>query len=116
MTFERANTILYCRRFHDTVAFYEEGFRLRVLTRRDWFVEFELGAGAALSIADEQRATIESGEGRGITISLRVQDAARSRKELVAAGLDPGPMRTSFGSPAFFVFDPEGHRLEVWSP
>ncbi len=116
MTVERANTILYCRRFHETLAFYEEGLGLRVLTRRDWFVEFHLGPDSALSIADERRATIRSAEGRGVTISLRVRDAARTRDELVAAGLEPAPMRRSWGSPAFFIHDPEGHRLEVWSP
>ena len=115
MTIERANTILYCRRFRETLAFYEDGLRLSAITRRDWFVELRLGPDSALSIADESRATVGSGEGRGVTISLRVMDAARTREELIAAGLDPEPMRTSWGSPAFFIFDPEGHRLEVWS-
>ena len=111
----RSNTILYCRRWEETAAFYEHAVRLPVLMRKDWFVEFRLANDAALSVADERRATIPSAGGHGITISLRVEDAEATRAALLEAGLEPDPLRTSWGSPAFFLRDPEGNRLEFWS-
>ncbi len=115
MNIRKTNTILYCSRWKDQVDFYEQILGLPVLTRKDWFVEFRLGPNAALSVADERRATIKSATGAGITISVRVDDAERARTELAAAGANPEPMRTVWGSRAFFVRDPEGTRLEFWS-
>jgi catechol 2,3-dioxygenase-like lactoylglutathione lyase family enzyme len=115
VTIKRANTILYCARWAETVHFYEQHLALPVLVRKDWFVEFGLGPDSALSVADELRASISSSHGEGLTISLRVDDVGAAREELVAAGLDPGPMRPVWGSRAFFLWDPEGNRLELWS-
>ena len=115
VTIKRANTILYCARWDETVRFYEHALALPVLVRKDWFVEFRLGHDSALSVADERRATIASSRGEGLTISLRVDDVEAAREELVTAGLDPGPMRPVWGSRAFFLWDPEGNRLELWS-
>ncbi len=82
---------------------------------RDWFVEFRLNNGATLSVADETRTTISSAEGRGITISLHVDDVEELHSHLTTRGIEPEPLRTIWGSRAFFLFDPEGNRLEFWS-
>lgn len=115
MIIRRANTILYCAKWQETVNFYETGLQLPVLLRKDWFVEFALGSGAALSVADQSRATVDPAEGQGITISIRVDDAAVVHGQLAAAGLSPGAQRKSWGRDAFFIRDPEGTRLEFWS-
>ncbi|AFG38333.1 VOC family protein [Spirochaeta africana] len=115
MQIRRANTILYCSRWQETVAFYEAGLQLPVLMRKDWFVEFRLADGAALSVADQSRASINSAGGQGITISLAVADTAVLHEQLLQTGLQPGPMRQSWGRDAFFICDPEGNRLEFWS-
>lgn len=115
MNIRRSNTILYCRNWVRQVEFYETVLKLNVLTRRDWFVEFELGPGSALSVADERRATIKSAGGEGITISIRVDDVESARSDLIAAGAEPEPLRTVWGSRTFFVRDQEGNRLEFWS-
>ena len=52
---DRANTILYCRRWEATVAFYRDPLRLPVTHHTDWFVEFRLTDGAYLSVADASR-------------------------------------------------------------
>ncbi|MFW5800849.1 MAG: VOC family protein [Spirochaeta sp.] len=111
----RANTILYCRRWSETVGFYADGIGLPILMQKEWFVEFSLGNGTALSVADQARTSIDSAQGNGITISLRVEDAAGTRSSLLKAGLNPGQMRQSWGRDAFFIRDPEGNRLEFWS-
>jgi len=78
-------------------------------------VEFRLGSDAALSVADEARTTIKSAAGAGITISIRVDEVESTRADLSASGADPEPIRTVWGSRAFFLRDLEGNRLEFWS-
>ena len=109
-----ANTILYCRNWQETQAFYRNTLQFPVLSERDWFIEFELNAGARLSIADEARASIKSAEGRGLTLSLRVNDLHRRHRQYARDGPSPTALKPLWGSEVFYLHDPEGNRLEFW--
>jgi catechol 2,3-dioxygenase-like lactoylglutathione lyase family enzyme len=116
-TFKRTNTILYCYNWPETVAFYQHKLALPVAFASDWFVEFYLGGTAYLSLADERRATIKSGRGDGITLSLQVNNADEAWAYLQQRGLTLTAAKNhAWGGRYFFLFDPEGHRLEIWSP
>lgn len=115
MTIVGSITILYCRRWNDTVDFYADGIGLKVLTRKEWFVEFRLSQEARLSVADERSTSVKSSAGLGITLSIHVDDTPAARLELLSRGLSPAELRTVWGSTAFFIRDPEGNRLEFWS-
>jgi catechol 2,3-dioxygenase-like lactoylglutathione lyase family enzyme len=110
-----SNTILYSDRWSELVDFYRTGLGLRTTMERDWFIEFELHPGAHVSVADAHRASIASGDGAGVTLSWRVDDAAATRDRLVRNGIDASPIQNRWGSPGFFVFDPAGNRIEFWS-
>jgi uncharacterized glyoxalase superfamily protein PhnB len=117
LSIKRANTILYCRHWQETVDFYHHKLGLPVTFSTDWFVEFDLGSGALLSIADEAQATISSGRGAGITLTFQVGNADEAWRTLRDSGLAVGPLKDHpWGARLFHFFDPEGHRLEVWSP
>jgi uncharacterized glyoxalase superfamily protein PhnB len=117
LSIKRVNTILYCRNWQETVHFYHHNLGLPVAFSTEWFVEFELGGGALLSIADEGRATISSGQGAGITLTFQVENADEAWRALGDSGLAVGPVKDHpWGARVFYLFDPEGHRLEVWSP
>jgi len=107
-----ANTILYCTRWKETVEFYRTVLKLPVCFSNEWFVEFMLNDSSRLSVADDSRASVKSGGGRGITVSLHVDDLEAVHGHLREAGRNPSPI--TWGSPAFTVLDPEGHRLEFW--
>lgn len=111
-----ANTIFYCRHWAETVAFYRKILRLPVLLEKSWLVIFRLAGGASLSIADAAAATIASAWGKGVTLSLEVADAEAARCALAKKRLSVGDLRTIWGARAFFIFDPEGNRIEFWSP
>lgn len=111
----RTNTILYCERWTETVAFYRDVVGLPEEFANDWFVEFALGAGSFLSVADAARASIRPSGGAGLTLSWQVADVAAVREELVAAGAAVGELRRRWGSPVLDLFDPEGNRVELWS-
>jgi catechol 2,3-dioxygenase-like lactoylglutathione lyase family enzyme len=116
LRFKSANTILYCKRWKETVAFYQRHLGLPITFSTDWFVEFQLADAAHLSIADEARVSVKSSGGQGVTLALRVDSAETVWELLQKRGLRPEPLRDhSWGARAFYLFDPEGHRLEIWS-
>ena len=98
-----------------SVRFYTDILKLQVNFSNDWFVEFVLNDGARLSIANEERASIKSSGGRGITIALQVGDSKIAHESLLKAGADPTPIKQRWGANVFYVFDPEGNRIEFWS-
>ncbi len=114
---KRTNTILYVRRWKETVAFYRDLLGLEITFQRDWFVEFRLTPTAFLSVADQSRATIASADGKGITLSFQVDDLRRVHDEFITDGLSPTEIRSNvIEADVFYLFDPEGNRLECWSP
>lgn len=108
------NTIVYCDRWEETVTFYRDGLRLPVLSHTDWFVEFKLNESARLSVANAARTSVKSGGGKGITISLQINEIESFQAELVAAGIGTSPIKEVWGSKVLYVHDPEGNRLEFW--
>lgn len=115
MQIQSANTILYCRKWEETVVFYQRGLELPITVSTEWFVEFMLTETARLSVADESHTSIKSANGKGITIGLQVADILTARSQLQAAGLNPTALREIWEAKAFYVFDPEGNRIEFWS-
>lgn len=115
-TIRVVNTILYCRRWQEMVTFYRDILGFPVTFENEWFVEFKITASAHLSVANEQRASIKSADGRGLTLAFQVNQADRTWKCLLDKGMNVGKIVDHpWGGRAFFVFDPEGNRLEVWS-
>ena len=78
-------------------------------------MEFKLNETSRVSVADEARTSIESSGGKGLTLSLQVDDIEQTRTELMEAGITPTPVREVWGSKVIYVRDPEGNRLEFWS-
>ena len=112
-----SNTILYCQNWQETVTFYRDYLNLAMTLNSDWFVEFHIAGTAHLSVADERRATIKSSRGAGITLTFRVESADAAWQQLSNRGLSPGPIKDHpWGARVFYLYDPEGHRVEIWSP
>ncbi len=112
---ERSNTILYCDRWAEAVAFYRDVLGLPVTFESDWFVELALGSETFVSVADASRSSIVAGEGAGLTLSWRVADVAELRTVLRRSGVPVGEIGTRWGSQVLDVFDPAGNRIEFWS-
>ena len=111
------NTVLYCRHFAQTLAFYGDVLRLPRGFANDWFVEFKVAREAFLSVADERRSSIDSAQGKGLTLTFQVGDVRASHGQLCARGATPtalGPR--PWGTQGFLLHDPEGTRIEIWAP
>lgn len=111
----RSNTILYCRHWQPTVRFYRDDLGLTVLAENEWYVEFRITTASSLSLADSANATIDDVDGQGITLSWRVTDLTATRNRLIDHDLAPSEIRNVGDAVAFYLIDPEGHRVEVWS-
>lgn len=114
MKIKATNTILYCINWKETVAFYRDRLKLPILSSNDWFVEFMLNETSRLSVANEARAYIKSGDGRGVTISLQIANLEQMQADLSSAGITSTPIKEVWGARTFYVRDPEGNRLEFW--
>lgn len=112
----RTNTILYCRHWPETVAFYRDMLEFPVTHQTDWFVEFQVVPQSYLSIADESRASIQSVNGQGITLSWQVADLQTIYAALQGKSIIVSPIRQKWGASLFYLHDPEGHRIELWQP
>ena len=111
-----SNTILYCRHWQETVAFYRDLLTLPITFASDWFIEFQISSTAYLSIADERRATIKSSQGKGMTLTFRVHNVREAWNCLAARGVKLGPIQEhAWGAQVFYFYDPEGCRLEIWA-
>lgn len=111
----RTNTILYCRRWRETIAFYRDELGLAVLADHGWFVELAVTSGTSLSVADATRTTIDGVDGQGITLSWQVTDLGATRNRLVQNGLAASEVRRVGDAVTCYLTDPEGHRIEIWS-
>ena len=112
---KRINTILYCRNWNDTVKFYRDVLKLTVHHKAEWLVEFQLIDNTFLSIANAASTSIKSSNGDGITLSFQVGNIDIAHRRLREIGIETGPIKAIWGSRAFYIFDPEGHRIELWS-
>ncbi len=116
MNIRTANTILYCRKWDETVAFYKSELKLEVTASLDWFVEFKLNETSRLSIANEARTSMDSNDGKGITIAMEVDDIEATYSVLKETGLNPTAIRDHpWGAKVLYIYDPEGNRLEFWT-
>lgn len=116
LNIKTTNTILYCKKWKETVAFYQTRLGLPILMSHDWFIEFKLNEESRLSIADEARASIDSNQGKGVTISLKVDDIKDIHSILTKAGVNPTPVKNhSWGAKVIYIHDPEGNRIEFWA-
>lgn len=112
---QRTNTILYCRNWKTTVNFYRDDLNFMINHETEWFVEFQLMEGTYLSIANAAYASIKSADGGWITLSWQVEDVELMHRRLREIGIETGPIKDIWGARAFYIFDPEGHRIELWS-
>jgi catechol 2,3-dioxygenase-like lactoylglutathione lyase family enzyme len=109
------NTILYCKNWEQTVAFFRDHLKLPILFDTDWFVEFGLTSLSRLSIADEKRSSIKGCGGIGITLALEVSNIKAVWSHMEEMGLKPTQLRKHpWDARVFYIFDPEGHRIEIW--
>lgn len=114
--YNKFNTILYCKKFAETVKFYRDILKFPVVFEKGWFTEFKITETSYVSIADEKKTSVKSSNGAGITLTFNVNDIDKTWNILQKNGIKPGSvMDHPWFSRCFYIFDPEGNRIEFWS-
>lgn len=113
----RLNTLVYAERFAASVAFYRDGLGLPVRFSNAWFVEFEVNAAACVSVVEKASTRMRGSPPAVQTLTFEVADLEAVRRGLAGRDLEPGSIhRHGFGARVFYLRDPEGNRLEFWTP
>jgi catechol 2,3-dioxygenase-like lactoylglutathione lyase family enzyme len=112
-----ANTVMYCKRWQQSVHFYRDILKLHIsFSKDDWFIEFSVNGAAHLSIADASRCSIAPGSGVGLTLSFLVADLRAMHAFFRQHAIATTEIRAhSWRAPYFYVHDPEGTRIEFWA-
>ena len=115
MNIERTNTILYCHKWRETVAFYRNVFDFPISYQNDWFVEFQLTDDAYLSMADESRCQYSKRRrARASRLSWQIANLSAMHAILLKQNITVSAIRLKWRASLFYLHDPEGHRIELW--
>ncbi len=113
------HTVLICEQWEACVSFYRDVLGFSVVHERERFVEFEVTPGARIGILRPLRPAAgrsRSGQDR-LILSLCVDRIEEVHAELKARVPELPPIRKHpWGARVFEFRDPEGWRVELWSP
>jgi len=111
------HTVLICEKWEECVSFYMDVLGFPVVDERERFVEFQIAPGARVGILRPLRpGSPKPGHDR-VILSICVEDIEETHAELRTrcSGLCP-IKRHPWGASLFELRDPEGWRIEFWSP
>jgi len=111
------HAVLLCRDLEACVRFYRDGLGFPVTDRKTGFVEVQVTPGARIGLLAERRPPAAGAPEQRLLLSFRVEDVQETRRALASRGLDPPAVRVHpWGDRILELRDPQGTRLEFWSP
>lgn len=111
------HTVLLSEKWEECVSFYKDVLGFPVVYERERFVEFRVAAHAHIGILRPLRSNAPTPGHEDVILSICVDDIERTRAELEPRfpGL-PAVTKHPWGPRVFEFRDPEGRRIEFWSP
>ncbi len=111
------HTVLYSKAWEQCVAFYRDVLEFPVVYTNPVFVEFEPVEGARIGLLNAARSTHIAGAHTDYLLSFCVQEVEKVHALLQERCPVVSPIRDhAWGARLFELEDPEGRRLEFWSP
>jgi catechol 2,3-dioxygenase-like lactoylglutathione lyase family enzyme len=116
-TIESFHTVLFCREWDACVAFYRDVLGFPVADRKRGFVEFEVAPNARIGLIRSDGESAVNKNGRAFILSFRVADVEEVHKMLSEHSRETTAVKQhAWGARVFELRDPEGRRLEFWTP
>jgi catechol 2,3-dioxygenase-like lactoylglutathione lyase family enzyme len=111
------HTVLICEKWEDCVSFYKDVLGFPVLYERERFVEFQVTGDARIGILKPLHPNVPKPTHDRLILSICVEDieAAHGQLNTRFPGL-PAVRKHPWGPRVFEFRDPEGRRIELWSP
>jgi catechol 2,3-dioxygenase-like lactoylglutathione lyase family enzyme len=114
---ESLHTVLLCEKWEECVAFYRDVLGFPVVAERRRFVEFQVTPGARIGILRPLRPPSPPPDRDRVILSLCVSDIEEAHEALKVRCPDlPAIREHPWGQRVFEFRDPEGWRIEFWSP
>jgi catechol 2,3-dioxygenase-like lactoylglutathione lyase family enzyme len=116
-TAESFHTVLYCRNWDACVSFYRDILELEEVDTRPGFVEVRVAPGSRIGLIRRPGGRDAATCDPAVLLSFRVADVDKIHAILSArweevSGVKPHP----WGARLFELRDPDGRRLEFWTP
>jgi catechol 2,3-dioxygenase-like lactoylglutathione lyase family enzyme len=114
---ESFHTVLFCRKWDACVAFYRDILGFEVVDAKPGFVEFEVAPGSRIGLLKPAGDVASEYSDASFILSFRVGNVDEIHRTLSerCEGLT-GVKSHSWGARLFELRDPEGRRLEFWTP
>lgn len=111
------HTVLICEKWEECVSFYKEILGFRIVEERERFVEFQVTPGARVGILRPLKPQSPRTGHERVILSVCVEDIEAAHAELQERCPGLPPVRGHpWGARVFELRDPEGWRIEFWSP
>lgn len=113
ISIESFHTILYCRKWDACVSFYRDILGFEEAEIKPGFVEVQVNPGSRIGLL---RSAKNDNPG-WVILTFRVGDVDKMHDRLSARCTDVSAVKLhSWGARLFALRDPEGRRLEFWTP
>jgi len=110
------HAVLRCRRWAECVSFYGEILGFPAVERHKGFVEFQVTPDSRIGVIRVSK-TDSPGSAESCLLSFRVPDLAEAHRTLRARRPELEQVRShAWGAKVFELRDPEGRRVEFWTP
>jgi catechol 2,3-dioxygenase-like lactoylglutathione lyase family enzyme len=117
MSIESFHTVLFCHEWDACVSFYRDTLGFEVVDTRTGFVELQVAPGSRIGLLRHIRRSDAGKLYNSVILSFRVENTEKIHeilsercKEVTAVRQHP------WGARLFELRDPEGRRLEFWTP
>jgi len=114
---ESFHTILRCRKWDACVSFYRDTLGFEVVYTRPGFVELQIAAGSRIGLIKQNRKNEPKNPDASVILSFRVENVEKAYEILAMRCKGALEVRQHpWGARLFELRDPEGRRLEFWTP
>ena len=114
---ESFHAVLFCRKWDAYVSFYRDVLGFEVVDTKTGFVEFQVTPGSRIGLLKPTGDSATEYSDTSFILSFRVGNAEEIHRALSArcTGLT-AVKQHPWGAHLFELRDPEGRRLEFWTP
>jgi catechol 2,3-dioxygenase-like lactoylglutathione lyase family enzyme len=117
LSIESFHTLFFCRNWDACVAFYRDILAFPVVDEKRGFIEFRVAPGSRIGLRKSAREPLFKENKHFFILSLRVGNVEEVHKILSMSCKNVTAVKHHpWGARVFEVKDPEGRRLEFWTP
>ena len=111
------HAVLFSRKWDACVSFYRDILGFAVVDEKSGFVEFEVASRSRIGLIQSERYSVSEKNEYPFILSFRVENVEEAHKilSMKCSGVT-AVKQHSWGARLFEIKDPEGRRLEFWTP